>query len=228
LDNQRWSHRTKDLNDLEVGTAVAIQNQTGNNPTKWDKTGIVIENKPNSKVMIRVDGSRRVTMRNRKFVRQLEPMLRNDTRPEPVRRRPVKQQPVQPKLTGKNLPSLLPAQDDHADEGPAVVHGGVPDVRFEEVQDTEDIHHQVDVWQDDRAVDVRDDVPTGGRDDQDQGRLFDDVTKVVEPNGGTARPTRSPKPNPKYSPDDYDLSYVGNKSRTRSRRSIRRAGTSSR
>jgi hypothetical protein len=40
MDNQRWSHRTKDLDDLEVGTAVAIQNQTGPNPTKWDKTGI--------------------------------------------------------------------------------------------------------------------------------------------------------------------------------------------
>jgi hypothetical protein len=39
MDNQRWSHRTKTLDDLEVGTAVAIQNQTGNNPTKWDKTG---------------------------------------------------------------------------------------------------------------------------------------------------------------------------------------------
>ena len=70
-------------------------------------------------------------------MRQLEPMLRNDTRPEPVRRRPVKQQPVQPKLTGKNLPSLLPAQDDHADEGPAVVHGGVPDVQADE--DTPDL-----------------------------------------------------------------------------------------
>ena len=80
MDNQRWTHRTKASDDLEVRTAVAIQNQTGSNPTKWDKTGIVIENKPNSKVMIRVDGSRRVTMRNRRFVRPMEPLLRNDTR----------------------------------------------------------------------------------------------------------------------------------------------------
>jgi hypothetical protein len=40
MDNQRWSHRTKALDDLEVGTALAIQNQTGSNPTNWDKTGI--------------------------------------------------------------------------------------------------------------------------------------------------------------------------------------------
>jgi hypothetical protein len=91
LDNQRWSHRTKDLDDLEVGTAVAIQNQTGPNPTKWDKTGIVLENKPNSKVMIKVDGSRRVTMRNWRFMRPMEPTLRTTTRPAPARRRPATQ-----------------------------------------------------------------------------------------------------------------------------------------
>ena len=39
------------------------------------------------------------------------------------------------------------------------------------------------------------------------------------------RPKRKVKPNPKYSPDVYDLSYVGIKSRLRSRRSIRRTGT---
>ena len=39
-------------------------------------------------------------------------------------------------------------------------------------------------------------------------------------------PKRSPKPNSKYSPEMYDLSYVGK--RKRSRRSVRRAGTSSR
>ena len=49
-----------------------------------------------------------------------------------------------------------------------------------------------------------------------------DPVQVVEEG---SRPKRSPKPNKKYSPEIYDLSYVGK--RTRSRRSIRRAGTSS-
>ena len=80
MDNQRWSHRTKDLDDLEVGTAVAIQNQTGPNPTKWDKTGNVLENKPNSEVMIEVDRSRRL-------VRPMETTLKTTTRPAPARRR---------------------------------------------------------------------------------------------------------------------------------------------
>ena len=148
-------------------------------------------------------------MRNRRFVRQLELMLRNDTRPETVRRRAVRQPPVRPELAEKNLPSRPPIREDHVDEAPAAVHGGVPDVRFQEVQDTREVLHQVDAWQDDRAVNVRDDAPTGGRDDQCQGRLFEDVTEDVNPKGGSARPKRSPKPNPKYSPDDYDLSYLG-------------------
>ena len=46
-----------------------------------------------------------------------------------------------------------------------------------------------------------------------------DPIQVVEE--GT-RPKRSPKPNKKYSPEIYDLSYVGKR-----RRSRRRAGTSS-
>ena len=39
------------------------------------------------------------------------------------------------------------------------------------------------------------------------------------------RPRRNIRPNSKYSPEVYDLSYVGIKPRLRSRRSIRRTGT---
>ena len=59
-----------------MGTAVSIQNQTGRHPTKWNKTGMVIENQPFNKVLVRVDGSRRVTTRNRRFVRVILPPLR--------------------------------------------------------------------------------------------------------------------------------------------------------
>jgi hypothetical protein len=226
MENPRWSHRTKALDDLEVGTAFAIQNQTGNNPTKWDKAVIIIENKPNRKVMIRVDRSRCVTIRNRRFVRPMEPMLKNDTRPEPVRRRTAQQPPIRQELPRKNLPSRSLVQVEHVDKAPADVRGGEPDVRFKKVQDTEDVHRQVDAWQDGKAIDDHDDAPTGGHDDRDQEILFEDVTEVQEPNGGSTRPKRSP--NPKYSSDDYDLNYVVSKLRTRSRRSIRRAGHSSR
>ena len=53
---------------------MAVQNQTGRHPTKWDKTGTILENRPHSQVLIRMDGSRRVTLRNRRFVKQILPM----------------------------------------------------------------------------------------------------------------------------------------------------------
>jgi hypothetical protein len=76
-------------------------------------------------------------------------------------------------------------------------------------------------------VDHRDDATAAVRDDKDK-ELFEDVTVAMETNEGPTRPKRSPKPNPRYSPDDYDLNYAGTKSKTTSRRNIRRAGYSSR
>ena len=49
-------------------------------------------------------------------------------------------------------------------------------------------------------------------------------TELAAPVIDQPRPRRSPKPNPKYSSEVYDLSYVGAVPRVRSRRSIRRAG----
>jgi hypothetical protein len=54
----------------------------------------------------------------------------------------------------------------------------------------------------------------GGRDVRDQERLFEDVVEVKEHDDGSTRPRRSPKPNPRYSPHDYDLNCVSGKPRT--------------
>ena len=35
---ERWTEHTRRLPPLSVGNHVRIQNQTGPNPTKWDKT----------------------------------------------------------------------------------------------------------------------------------------------------------------------------------------------
>ena len=64
------------LKDIPVGTSVCIQNQTGRHPTKWDKTGVVLENQPFSKVLVRDDGSQRVTTRNRRFLKAILPPIR--------------------------------------------------------------------------------------------------------------------------------------------------------
>jgi hypothetical protein len=128
MDNQKWSYRTKTLDDLEIGSAVAIQNQTGSNPTKWDKTGIVIENKPNSKVIFRLDGSRRVTMRNRRFVHPMEPMLRSTRRSEPARRRTTQQPQIRHELLKEDPSISPPVQTVHVGEVPHEERGGEPDV----------------------------------------------------------------------------------------------------
>ena len=51
-----------------------------------------------------------------------------------------------------------------------------------------------------------------------------EVNEPPTPDMGQTRPKRTVKPNPRYSPEVYDVSRVGIKSRTRSRRSVRRAG----
>ena len=112
---KKGSHKTKDLEMLEIETPVLIQNQTGINPPKWDKTGGVLENKPHSQVLIRVDGSRRVTLRNRRFVKRLDAELRKMPNPAPVRTKPVKKSPIKKQIpepvsrapeTQQELPNL--------------------------------------------------------------------------------------------------------------------------
>ena len=71
---ERWSEHTKRLPPLKVGDLVRIQNQVGHHPTKWDKTGVVIEVRQFDQYVVRVDGSGRVTLRNRKFLRQYMPV----------------------------------------------------------------------------------------------------------------------------------------------------------
>ena len=42
-DMERWTEYTHQLPPLQVGDYVRLQNQTGPNPTKWDKTGVVVK-----------------------------------------------------------------------------------------------------------------------------------------------------------------------------------------
>ena len=71
LSAERWAEHTRRLPPLVVGDHVYIQNQTGPHPLKWDKTGQIIEVKQHDQYVIRTDGSGRVTLRKRKFLRNL-------------------------------------------------------------------------------------------------------------------------------------------------------------
>lgn len=71
---ERLEEHTRHLRPLVVGDYVRIQNQIGPHPRKWDKTGRVIEVRQFDQYVIRVDGSGRVTLRNRKFLRKYIPV----------------------------------------------------------------------------------------------------------------------------------------------------------
>ena len=71
---ETWAEHTKRLPPLAVGDLVRVQNQTGPHPNKWDKTGRIVEVRQHDQYMIKIDGSGRITLRNRKFLRKFIPV----------------------------------------------------------------------------------------------------------------------------------------------------------
>ena len=68
---QRLAEHSRDLPPLSPGNRVAVQNQTGRRANKWEKTGTVVEVRDHNKYIIKVDGSGRLSLRNRRFLRKL-------------------------------------------------------------------------------------------------------------------------------------------------------------
>ena len=71
---EKLSEHVKDLPALKKGDLVAVQNQLGNNPRRWDRRGVIVEVLPYRQYKILLDGSRRITLRNRKFIRLFKPL----------------------------------------------------------------------------------------------------------------------------------------------------------
>ena len=66
--------KAHDLAPLEIGDAVRVQNQQGQFKTRWDRTGVVVDiNRQYDKYLVQMDGSRRLTTRNRRFLRKFVP-----------------------------------------------------------------------------------------------------------------------------------------------------------
>ena len=63
--------KARDLPDLKVGDTVQIQNQRGNNPRRWCKSGKIVEKLEFNQYLIKVDGSGRLTRRNRRFLKRI-------------------------------------------------------------------------------------------------------------------------------------------------------------
>ena len=86
---QELSKHTKKLAPLKVGDLVSIQNQHGNSPLRWDNTGTVVEVGDFDKYTVKVDGSGRLTTRNRRFLRPIRCYKEAISRPAPVAPPPV-------------------------------------------------------------------------------------------------------------------------------------------
>ena len=72
---ERWSEHSKIQPKLQPGQSVYIQNQRGLGKAskRWDRSGVILEDKGFDKYSVKVDGSGRVTDRNRRFLRAFKP-----------------------------------------------------------------------------------------------------------------------------------------------------------
>ena len=94
------TEHTVRLQPLKVGDRVFIQNQTGNHPLRWDRTGLVIEVKQFDQYAVKVDGSSRVTLWNRNFLRKFDKIV--------VDHIPGTTRTIQPLKTLNNAENLSP------------------------------------------------------------------------------------------------------------------------
>ena len=106
LKHEQLQHGTKQLPPLAIGDHVMIQDQAApKQPGKWTKTGKVVEDQGFDSYLVKVDGSNKVTKRNRRFLRKVVPFIHAADNPPELRTK-VKS----PKVL--SLPDYLPPQAD--------------------------------------------------------------------------------------------------------------------
>ena len=201
-DGARLEMYTKKQKLIPVGDSVAVQNQTGRFPTKWDKTGTVVENLDHDKVRVRLDGSRRLTVRNRRFVKKIVSPCDLPTHEET-------DDPLSSNMVGQGGGPRYSGAERQRIDAPRTVGQQV---------DSPQVNEQHPHIGDDRrgaVVDVEvpvEDVVYHGDDDTDVPLQV--ASHASDADGDTNqlpiidRPRRQRKQNVRYSDREYDLSYV--------------------
>ena len=69
--SESYDKGSRALPTLAVGDCVRVQNQTTTRTTKWDKTVVVTKLLGNRQYEVMMDGSRHITMRNRRHLRRI-------------------------------------------------------------------------------------------------------------------------------------------------------------
>ena len=180
-DGAILERHTKKLDMVPVGHAVAVQNQKGRFPKKWDKTGVVVENMDHDKVLVKMDGSRRLTTRNRRFLKKI-------ISPQDL--------PDQNMMQVPSVPVMLGADEE-------VPTAGV------NIEDTDGMGDEGVVQQQcmrqDETVPAND---NGIPEDPVQPDMQAAEERVAGQTRSPGRPQRTRRPNVKYSQEEYDLSTI--------------------
>ena len=222
-DGERLARNTRQLEELPIGTPVVIQNQTGQYPTKWDKTGVIVEIKPHNQLIIKVDGSRRLTLRNRRFVKRLDigtsfPQLSVGVPPSPPpqpHRHDSPPQPMPPSAsTHQKSGQPKPSPPDNLPPPPA----SEPRIIAEDLVQPVDEVTGVVGGETGGAEEAPDARGMGHGMDGDVGTNSHSPEEVPEQENEAAtsytdRPSRIRKPNVKYSATEYDLCSIRMKSK---------------
>ena len=113
VDLERLNANTKELIPLDIGQQVFCQNQTGNYPRRWEKTGVVIEKGQGPRqYLVRMDGSRRICLINRKFLRKMTAVA-DIPDPNPN----IPDTPVMTQTTSNGSAPIVPVQEDEGHAG---------------------------------------------------------------------------------------------------------------
>ncbi|XP_066974232.1 uncharacterized protein [Macrobrachium rosenbergii] len=93
------NHATRTLKPLEVGARVRVQNQA---TKEWDRTGLVVDSLPHRQYRIKLDGSGRLSLRNRRHIAPTNsthiPVISHTQPPAPsATKSPQPEAPVCPK-----------------------------------------------------------------------------------------------------------------------------------
>ena len=69
------SKKCKFYAPLNTGDNCFVQNQTGRYPKRWDRQGQIVEVLDHNQYLVRLNGSRRLTLRNRKYLKKIPEMI---------------------------------------------------------------------------------------------------------------------------------------------------------
>ena len=115
------------LPPLQPGDQVRVQDQYGNSPRQWSKTGVVVEVEGFNSYLISLDGSRQMTKRNRKFLRKISPHPDSYKHSESTEPPPVTVRPPPPPVTPPRTTRSAPAQPATSATPPPLPTPSLPD-----------------------------------------------------------------------------------------------------